>query len=186
MKAEIELILLQAKEHQQELANKAPNRFFFIGLRRDQTFFLIFIEVYSICGVSHFSRVRLFVTLMDCSPPDSFVPGILQVRILAWVAMPSSRGSSQPRIVSASLMSPVLAGKFFTTSTTSEAHRRISGLAKREESGNTWDLSLLSSASACSLPECTNFSLWEWCCLYLNFWDGGSYNMQFKMPQFWT
>ena len=32
----------------------------------------------------------------------------------------------------ATLMSPVLAAKFFTTSTTSEAPRRISGLAKRE------------------------------------------------------
>ena len=28
---------------------------------------------------------------------DSSAPGILQVRILEWVAMPFSRGSSQPR-----------------------------------------------------------------------------------------
>ena len=34
---------------------------------------------------------------MDCSPPGSFVQGILQARILEWVAMPSSRGSPQPR-----------------------------------------------------------------------------------------
>ena len=34
---------------------------------------------------------------MDCSPPGSSVRGILQARILAWVAMPSSRGSSRPR-----------------------------------------------------------------------------------------
>ena len=33
---------------------------------------------------------------MDCSPPGSSVHGILQARILEWVAMPSSRGSSQP------------------------------------------------------------------------------------------
>ena len=33
----------------------------------------------------------------DCSPPGSSVHGILQVRILAWVAMPTSRKSSQPR-----------------------------------------------------------------------------------------
>ena len=31
------------------------------------------------------------------SPPDSSVYGILQARILECVAMPSSRGSSQPR-----------------------------------------------------------------------------------------
>jgi len=34
---------------------------------------------------------------MDCSLPGSSVNGILQARILAWVAMPSSRGSSQAR-----------------------------------------------------------------------------------------
>ena len=34
---------------------------------------------------------------MDCSPPASTVYGILQGRILEWVAMPSSRGSSWPR-----------------------------------------------------------------------------------------
>ena len=34
---------------------------------------------------------------MNCSPPGSSVHGILQARILEWVAMPSSRGSSQPR-----------------------------------------------------------------------------------------
>ena len=34
---------------------------------------------------------------MDCSPPGSSVHGILQVRILEWVAILFSRGSSQPR-----------------------------------------------------------------------------------------
>ena len=34
---------------------------------------------------------------MDCSLPGSPVHGILQARILEWVAMPSSGGSSQPR-----------------------------------------------------------------------------------------
>ena len=32
---------------------------------------------------------------MDCNPPDSSVHGIFQARILEWVAMLSSRGSSQ-------------------------------------------------------------------------------------------
>ena len=32
-----------------------------------------------------------------CSPPGSSVLGILQARILEWVAISSSRGSSQPR-----------------------------------------------------------------------------------------
>ena len=30
---------------------------------------------------------------MDCGPPDSSVHGILQVRTLEWIAMPSSKGS---------------------------------------------------------------------------------------------
>ena len=35
--------------------------------------------------------------LMDCSLPGSTVHGILQARLLKWVAVPSSIGSSQPR-----------------------------------------------------------------------------------------
>ena len=34
---------------------------------------------------------------MDSSPTGSFVHGILRARILEWVAMPSSMGSSRPR-----------------------------------------------------------------------------------------
>ena len=34
---------------------------------------------------------------IDCSLPGSSVHGILQARILGWVASPLSRGSSQPR-----------------------------------------------------------------------------------------
>ena len=39
----------------------------------------------------------LFVTPMDCSPLGFSVHGILQARILEWVAIPLSRESSQPR-----------------------------------------------------------------------------------------
>ena len=38
-----------------------------------------------------------FCDLMDCSPPGSSVHGILKARILGWVAISSSRGSSVPR-----------------------------------------------------------------------------------------
>ena len=34
------------------------------------------------------------MTPLDCSPPGSYVPGILQARILEWVAISFSRGSS--------------------------------------------------------------------------------------------
>ena len=35
---------------------------------------------------------------MDCSPPGSSVHGISLARILEWVAISYSRGSSQPRV----------------------------------------------------------------------------------------
>ena len=56
--------------------------------------------------------------LMDCGPPGSSVHGILQVRKLKWVAMPSSRDLSDPGVKPVSLMSPALADRFFTTTTT--------------------------------------------------------------------
>ena len=49
---------------------------------------------------------------MDCSPPGSSVHGILQARIPEWVAIPFSRGSSQPRDQTQILCT---AGGFFTT-----------------------------------------------------------------------
>ena len=42
------------------------------------------------------SRVWLFVSPMDCSPPGSSVHGISQARILEWVAISFSTASSQP------------------------------------------------------------------------------------------
>ena len=59
----------------------------------------------NVCVPSKFMCVRAKLlqlclslrNLMDCSPPDSSVHGILQARILEWVAISSFRGSSQPR-----------------------------------------------------------------------------------------
>ena len=47
---------------------------------------------------------------MDCSPPGSSVHGILQGRILEWVAIPFSRGSSQLRDQT---QVSYIAGRFF-------------------------------------------------------------------------
>ena len=55
---------------------------------------------------------------MDCSPPGSSVHGIFQARILEWVAMPSSRGSSKPR--DRTRVSST-AGRLFTVLATREA-----------------------------------------------------------------
>ena len=49
---------------------------------------------------------------MDCRPPGSSVHGISQARILEWVAISSSRGSSRPRDQT---HVSCLAGRFFTT-----------------------------------------------------------------------
>ena len=51
----------------------------------------------ALCCVQSLSRVCLFVTpwTVACQAPLSM--GILQARILEWIAMPSSRGSSQSR-----------------------------------------------------------------------------------------
>ena len=66
------------------------------------------------CVQSHFCHVWLCNT-MNCSLPGSSALGILQARILVWVAMPFSRGSSWLRNWTHIPMSPVLAGKLFTT-----------------------------------------------------------------------
>ena len=55
---------------------------------------------------------------MDCSLPSSSVHGILQARILEWVAIPSSRGYSQPR--NWTCLSCITGG-FLTVWTTMEA-----------------------------------------------------------------
>ena len=57
---------------------------------------------------------------MDYSPPGTSVHGILQARILEWVAMPSSGDLSNPGIEPTSLLSPALTGRFFTTGATWE------------------------------------------------------------------
>ena len=53
-----------------------------------------------------------------CDPIDCTVHGILQARILEWVAFPFSRGSSQPR--DGTQVSHI-AGGFFTSWATREA-----------------------------------------------------------------
>ena len=57
----------------------------------------------------------------DCSLPGSSVHRILQARMLAWVAISSSRGSSRPRDQTHISVSPALAGGFFTTHATWKA-----------------------------------------------------------------
>ena len=61
---------------------------------------------------SHVSCVQHFATIMDCRLPGSPTNGVLQARIVKWVAIPSSKGScwySDWTHIS------FIAGEFFTT-----------------------------------------------------------------------
>ena len=69
-------------------------------------------------SVSH-SIVSDSLWPMDWSLPGSSVHGILQARILQWVAIPFSRGSSRPRDRT---RVSCLAGRFFTVHTTWGTH----------------------------------------------------------------
>ena len=61
---------------------------------------------------------------MDCSPPGPSVRGILQARILEWVAMPSFRESSWTRDQTCISYVSCIGRGIFTTSATWEAQRR--------------------------------------------------------------
>ena len=68
----------------------------------------------SVC--MHAQVLQLCPTLcnpMNCSPPGSLVHGIFQARILEWVTMPSSRGSSWPRDQTHISWISCIAGQFF-------------------------------------------------------------------------
>ena len=81
-----------------------------------------------VCVVNRFSHVQLFATLWTIhSPLGSSVHGILQARILEWVAMPSSRGSSRPRD---QIHVSCLAGGFFTIAPAAwKAHTSLMNLS---------------------------------------------------------
>ena len=58
---------------------------------------------------------------MDCSPPGSSLHGISQARILEWVAISFSRGSSRSKDRTCVSCVSCIAGRFFTTGPTREA-----------------------------------------------------------------
>ena len=77
-------------------------------------FFLVFL--YSTMDLYYFHNVKKVKVTQPCptlcDPLDYTVRGILQARILEWVAFPFSRGSSQPR--DQTQVSPIADG-FFTS-----------------------------------------------------------------------
>ena len=77
-----------------------------------------------LCCTWLFSRVWLFETPWTAAHQAPLSMGILQATILEWVAMPSSRESSQPRDQT---QVSHTAGIFFTVWATREAHENWSG-----------------------------------------------------------
>ena len=71
-----------------------------------------------ICKVKVAQSCPTLCDLMDCSSPGFSVNGLLQAKILEWVAIPFSRVSSQPR--DGNCVS-CIAGRFFTICATGGA-----------------------------------------------------------------
>ena len=90
------------------------------------------------CAKSLQSCLTLCKT-MDCSQPGYFVHGILQARILEWVAMSSPLGDfSNPEMEPTSFMSSALVGGFFITSTTWKAQIGGPLFYWKQEKRNSW------------------------------------------------
>ena len=82
------------------------------------TNFTLILQLWSGCCCCSVSKSCLTLSNpMDCSPPDHSVHGILQARILEWVVIPFSSGSSQPRHQT---WVSCIAGGFFTVWVTGE------------------------------------------------------------------
>ena len=77
------------------------NRKVFSHSSKGQTSKIHFIEPINVSRSFHVhAHTQSCPTLwnpLDCSPPGSSVHGIFQARILEWIAISSSRGSSRPR-----------------------------------------------------------------------------------------
>ena len=77
------------------------------------------------------SRVWLFATPWTVAHQAPLSLDFFQARILEWVAISSSKGSSLPGIRFASPMAPALAGRFFTTEPPGKPIRCITTLQSR-------------------------------------------------------
>ena len=66
-----------------------------------------------ICGYAQ--SCLTICDLLDCSPTGYSVHEIFQARILEWLAISHSRAFSDPGIEPMTLVSPAVAGRFFTT-----------------------------------------------------------------------
>ena len=70
-----------------------------------------------LCAVLSLQACLTLCDSMNCSPPGSSVHGILQARLLEWVAISFSRDLPNPGIEPTSLEFPALADELFTSAT---------------------------------------------------------------------
>ena len=107
---------------------------------------------------------------MDCSPLGSSVQGILQARILEWVAISFSSGSSQPRDQTCISWSPALAGRYFTIWATGETLHAFLlnpvGTIQLSFKATSWNQSVLWSISSflrtLVSSQCSTFLVFLW------------------------
>ena len=98
----------------------------------------------------------------DCSLPGSSVHRLSQARILEWIAMPSSGGSSQPRVRTSNSLSPALAGGSLPLTPPRKPpqwprkHRRSLSLSHCPSSFETLSLSLLITICFLHVPGLSN------------------------------
>ena len=97
---------LWAQDISQTWHSKAASSFLFavmeysdgyIGNQLSETFVFCFLFFHLGVPAKSLQSCPTLWDSMDCSPPGYSVHRILQARILEWVSMPSSRGSSKPR-----------------------------------------------------------------------------------------
>ena len=146
----------------------------------------------------HVKSVQSCLTLrnpMDCSPPGSSVHGVLQAKNTGVGCHAHLQGYlPNPRIESASLTSPALAGRFFTTSTTWEApskgnysfacsyHKRISfyhflHYGDWSEGGTSFTASSLQIKSQFFLHHLGNLLTWPYFWKVRNDWCDSNENV---------
>ena len=82
-----------------------------------------------VCVLVTWSRLTLYDPV-DCSPPGSFAHGIFQARILEWLAIPFSRGSSQPKDRTGV---SYIEGRFFTIWATRTAYSHFTNWRNRHK-----------------------------------------------------
>ena len=107
--------------------NICPKLALSLGIRQKFLLFIPFPHAYKHQADTVLScSVMSLCNPLDCSPPGSSVHGIIQTRILEWVATSSSRGSSWPRNWTHVFRVSCLSGEFFTRWAIWEAQADIS------------------------------------------------------------